>query len=329
MPSAAVPAPAVSIIIPTCGRPQMLLECVTSIMRNDFQDFEIIVIDQDRARTLEAALAERFDRDPRIVYARLDEASLSRARNVGIRHARGAILVFSDDDTEVGPRWLSAYVEAFQALGATPAVVSGRLDPLWLAPKPAWLPPSREYLLGIYHPHEGPQPIPMPGNDLPIGANFAVHREIMDAVGPFDERVGYSYARKRGKIGGEDSLFSLLARRADYPLYYQSGARAWHKMSPYKLNRRHFVRRSFWEGVTQLTVMYLSGDIPADRWRGVARWHAGELWRGGQRLGRALVQWRRADNPWQDTMEALCACAQSVGMIRAALKLGRAGRLPW
>jgi hypothetical protein len=35
------------------------------------------------------------------------------------------------------------------------------------------------------------------------------------------------------------------------------------------------------------------------------------------------------DNPWQDTMEALCACAQSAGMIRAALKLGTAGRLPW
>ena len=34
----------------------------------------------------------------------------------------------------------------------------------------------------------------MPEHDLPIGANFAVHRKVMDTVGPFDERLGPSYA---------------------------------------------------------------------------------------------------------------------------------------
>jgi GT2 family glycosyltransferase len=307
----------------------MLLDCVTSILQNDFQDFEIIIVDQDRPRTLQTHLARRFNNDARLVYVVLDEASLSRARNLGIHHARGHILVFSDDDTEVGPRWLRAYIEAFDALGKEPAVISGRLDPIWLAPKPGWLPPRREYLLGIYNPHDGPIPIPMPGTDLPVGANFAVHRKVMEAVGPFDERLGYSYARKRGMIGGEDSLFSLLARQARFPLYYQAGARVWHKMSAYKLNRVHFVRRSFWEGVTQLTVMHLSGSIPADRWRGVARWHARELLRWGGRLVRTLVQWRRVTNPAQEAMEAVCSIAQSAGMVRAALKLGTTGRLPW
>src|SRR5207247_8671847 len=109
----------------------------------------------------------------------------------GIQHARGLILVFSDDDTEVDPGWLRAHTEADDTCGE-PAVVGGRLDPLWLVPKPGWVPARKEYLLGIYNEHQGL--IPMPGTDLPIGANFAVHRKVVDAVGSFDERLGYSYA---------------------------------------------------------------------------------------------------------------------------------------
>jgi GT2 family glycosyltransferase len=320
-------APAVSVIIPTCRRPQLLLDCVDSILRNDFKNFEILIVDQDLERTLEAELARRFDGDCRIVYLFLDEASLSRARNLGIRHARGHILVFSDDDTEVAPGWLRAYVEAFEACGEQLAVVGGRLDPIWLAPKPGWVPARKEYLLGIYNEHDGL--IPMPEHILPIGANFAVHRKVVDAVGPFDERLGYSYSRKRGMIGGEDSLFSLRARQAGYPLYHQAAARAWHKMAASKLTKAYFVRRSFWEGVTLLTVLHLSGSIPADRWHRVVGWHAREIARWGGRLAGTLVRWPRVAHPDQEAMEAICSIAQSAGIIRAALKLGTTGRLPW
>ena len=325
--SPAARVPAVSVIIPTCRRPQMLLDCVASILRNNFLDFEIIIVDQDRERTLQAELARRFNGDGRIVYLTLDAPSASRARNLAIRRARGHILVFSDDDVEVEPDWLRAYMAAFDACGQEPIVVGGRLDPLWLAPRPHWLPESKEGLLGVYNKHEGF--LLMPEHDQPIGANFAVHRKVMDAVGPFDERLGPSYVRKRSMIFGEDALFSLRARQARYPVYHQAAARSWHKMSAHKARRIYFIRRSFWEGVTQLTVLHLSGAIPADRWRAVARWHARELARWGWRLARTLVRWTRLTNPSQDAMEAACSIAQSAGVIRAALKLGATGRLPW
>ena len=162
---AAGPVPEVSVIVPTCGRPEMLLDCVASILRNDFQEFEIIIVDQDRARTLEAELVRRFNGDGRLAYLFLDNASLSRARNLGVSRARGHILVFCDDDTETDPGWLRAYVETFDACGREPVVVGGRLDPLWLAPRPRWLPESKEYLLGIYNHLDGL--VPMPGPDLP------------------------------------------------------------------------------------------------------------------------------------------------------------------
>ena len=326
MPSSG-PIPSVSVIIATCRREPFLLDCVASILRNDFRHFEIIIVDQDRARTLPAALHRRFGDEPRLVYVMLDQANLSRARNAGVQQARGEILVFSDDDVEVAPGWLNAYLEAFEASGETPAVVGGRLDPLWLTPRPRWLPESKEYLLGIYDKHDGLGL--MPGLYLPIGANFATHRKVFDAVGPFDERVGPSYTRKRGMIFGDDSLFSLYARRAHYPIYHQAAARAWHKMLAHKVSKRWFIRRCFWEGVTQLTVLHISGSAPVDHCPSIVRWHAHAMARSSKRLGWTLLQWPRLPNPAQETMEAIASIANSAGVIRAAFKLRATGHLPW
>ncbi len=304
----------------------MLLDCVASILRNDFQDFEIIIIDQDLDRTLLTELDRRFDRDGRLVYLVLEEPHASRARNLGIRHARGHILVFSDDDVEVEPDWLRAYIAAFDACGEEPVVVGGRLDPLWLAPRPDWLPEAKEYLLGIYNKYD--RLMLMPEHDQPIGANFAVHRKVMDAVGPFDERLGPSYARKR-LIYGEDALFALRARHARYLVYHQAAARSWHKMTARKLQKMYFIRRSFWEGVTLLCVLHLVGTIPASRWHRVVLWHLGDIARWGWRLGGTLIRWRWVLHPARRAMEAVSSIAHSVGVIRAALKLRATGRLPW
>jgi hypothetical protein len=169
----------------------------------------------------------------------------------------------------------------------------------------------------------------MPEHDLPIGANFAVHRKVVDAVGLFDERLGYSYARKRSMIGGEDSLFSLLARKARFPLYHQGAARAWHKMSPHKLSRAYFLRRSFWEGVTLLTVLHLAGAIPNEHWHRVIRWHAREIVRRAWRLATALARGPREGDRAQEVMDAVSSLVTSAGVIRAALKLRSVGHLPW
>jgi GT2 family glycosyltransferase len=235
--------------------------------------------------------------------------------------------VFSDDDVEVERDWLRAYVDAFAACGGQPVVVGGRLVPLWLVPKPQWLPERKQYLLGIYDKDDGFTLMPDP--EQPIGANFAVHRKVIDAVGPFDERLGPSYVRKRGMIFGEDALFSIRARQARYPVYYHAAARSWHKMSARKLTKRYFVRRSFWEGVTQLTILHLSGSVPVERWAPVVRWHAGEVVQEGRRLAKTLLRWRRAANPAKEAMEAVSSIANSAGIIRAALKLRATGHLPW
>ena len=82
-----------------------------------------------------------------------------------------------------------------------------------------------------------------------------------------------------------------------------------------------FIRRSFWEGVTLLTVLHLSGPyrpttgspLPAGMLARLSRW--------GWRLARTLVGWTRVTNPSSGRDGGRVSIAQSAGVIRAALKL--------
>jgi glucosyl-dolichyl phosphate glucuronosyltransferase len=315
--------PKVSVIIPTCGRPKLLLECIASIIRNDFADFEVLIIDQAPARTLQSELSATFT-DTRLRYFSLDEAALDKARNKGIAEAGGEIIVFVDDDVEVEQDWLRAYVEAFGDIEPTPGLVGGPVDPLWLSPKPNWLPEERQYLLGIYN--QGNNLIPT--SVLPIGANFAIRRPIINQVGKFDERLDYSYARKTSLLSGGDSLFCLKVKQANYPVYYQPRARVWHKISKNKLTKSYFLRRTFWDGVTIIAVMYLTQSASSTNALRIIGWHSREiiclLWRA------VFSKNTSSENLLQDKarMRLAANCAYSLGIIYAGLKLLWTKQLP-
>jgi len=90
--------PAVSLVVATFGRADVLERLVASLTAQSSQDFEIIVADQnrdDRVRPLIAPLAASGQLTRHI---RLEVANLSAARNAGlaaatINHGRSAVLV--------------------------------------------------------------------------------------------------------------------------------------------------------------------------------------------------------------------------------------------
>lgn len=318
--------PFVSILIPTCRRNALTLDCIESILANDYSNYEIVVVDQDKGRTLEADIMARFPGEKRIRYHFLNIQALYAARNYGISNSTGRIIIFADDDIRVDPGWVRAYVEAFRSVLPPPAVVGGRIDPLWLDGRPDWLPVEKEYLLGLY-PQDYPLG-PMRDDDLPIGANFATLRQFCTKEEAFDARLGYSYARKNSLMAGEDSLFSLDLRRKGHQIYYAPAARVWHKISGRKLNRRYMMRRNLSEGLTYITVQHISGVITKDQCLGIIRWHAASI------LARPFTVARRwltaADREPLSRMVAslLFAWSYSVGIIRAAYRLHKHGTLP-
>lgn len=103
--------PRVSVVIPTCNRPELLKRAIRSVLAQTYQDFEIIVVDDGmKERAKDAALGFA---DPRIRYIQND-VSLGGGgtRNRGVDEAKGEYVAFLDDDDEWLPEKLEKQVDA-------------------------------------------------------------------------------------------------------------------------------------------------------------------------------------------------------------------------
>ncbi|MDP3415507.1 glycosyltransferase [Falsiroseomonas sp.] len=110
--------PRVTVVIPTYNAAHWLPESVASVLAQDLQDFELLVL--DNASTDDTPAVMRRYADPRISYRR-NEVNLGLAGNVhrGCRDAQGEFLLVLGADDRLLPGFLSAAV-AF--LKAEPAV---------------------------------------------------------------------------------------------------------------------------------------------------------------------------------------------------------------
>lgn len=104
-----------SIIICTLNREKVLcdtLRAVAALLRGR-SDAELLVIDQTRQHEpeTEACLA---DLAASLQLHRVDFASLTRARNHGVRLARGDVVLFLDDDIVPVPELLDAHLRSYE-----------------------------------------------------------------------------------------------------------------------------------------------------------------------------------------------------------------------
>ena len=109
--------PLVSVIIPTYNRIFLLERAIKSVMAQSFQNFEIIIVDDNSIENIEPMI-EKF-KDNRIKYYKhLNNFGPAVARNTGIKNSVGDLLAFLDDDDEWFPNKLEAQVEKFSELSA-------------------------------------------------------------------------------------------------------------------------------------------------------------------------------------------------------------------
>lgn len=91
--------PTCSVVIPTLERGGPLLDTLQSLLAQEPSPLEIIVVDQTAIHpdAVERRLRQ-FEACGAIVRIREAIANLPRARNIGLLHARGEIVMFLDDD---------------------------------------------------------------------------------------------------------------------------------------------------------------------------------------------------------------------------------------
>ncbi len=106
--SIAAGEPKMSIVMPTYRRSHTILQTVDTVRAQTYPNWELIIVDN-------AGDGGYAFGDPRIrVVTHKVGPSSSHARNQGIRHATGDFICFFDDDDEMFPDYVQAYIEAFQ-----------------------------------------------------------------------------------------------------------------------------------------------------------------------------------------------------------------------
>ena len=136
--AAAVPEPAdllarpprVSVVVCSYNGGATLSECLESLGRVRYPDYEVILVD-DGSTDDTPAIAARF---PAVRTIRQENRGLSESRNVGLRAATGEIVAYTDSDCYVDPDWLTHLVHQLETTGAD-AVGGPNLSPDdgWLA----------------------------------------------------------------------------------------------------------------------------------------------------------------------------------------------------
>lgn len=179
----------ISVVICTRDRPETIGQAVESVADCDYAPFDVHVMDQSATtltRDVVRALGARHAAGGRVHYHHLERAGLSRAYNAGLRVSDGEIIACTDDDVVVPRDWLTRIARAFEA-DPHAGLLFGQV----------LVPPSLEEACrrGMIVPgvtFERRERLTGGGRFKPLGmgANMAIRRSVLEALGGFDEALG-------------------------------------------------------------------------------------------------------------------------------------------
>lgn len=114
--------PRVSVIMIAHNEERYIGEAVESILRQDFDDFELIIVDDGSTDGTRSLIQGFSQRDNRVKVHFQENAGSGPARNAGLRHATGEYVTFVDADDVFDSHMLSKLHAATENNGADIAV---------------------------------------------------------------------------------------------------------------------------------------------------------------------------------------------------------------
>jgi glycosyltransferase involved in cell wall biosynthesis len=247
----------VVVCVYTEKRLSQIRAALDSIARQTTPPWQVIVVADNNQALCDRLAAEHPDLE---VISNKFEKGLSGARNTGIEHAAGDVIVFLDDDARAEPQWLEILLAPYDeeaVLG-----VGGMVLADWSPPgRPAWLPEEFFWVVGCSY--RG-QPEAKAEIRNPIGANMSFRRSAFDRAGLFDSSVGRTFASSR-PFGCEETEFSIRLRRQlpGARIMYEPQAVVHHHIDQSRATWRYFLGRCRAEGCSKARVSRLSGASAA------------------------------------------------------------------
>ena len=103
----------ISVLMPTYNRASFIEEAIDSVLKQTYQDFELIIVD-DGSTDHTSELVENYS-DPRISYHAIEHTGmLSQVRNVTLGMVRGEYIAFLDSDDIWEPDHLTHLMKAIE-----------------------------------------------------------------------------------------------------------------------------------------------------------------------------------------------------------------------
>ncbi len=105
---------AVSVIIPNLNGRELLKDCLASLEKQEFKQFEVIVVDNGSEDGSVAFIKEHFPWVKKIIQ-NPSNYGFAMACNQGIEIASGRFIALLNNDTEAHPSWLAELVKAAES----------------------------------------------------------------------------------------------------------------------------------------------------------------------------------------------------------------------
>ncbi|WP_348766651.1 glycosyltransferase family 2 protein [uncultured Salinisphaera sp.] len=268
--------PSVTVVVASHNRAHSLaatLECLGQ-QRLDHARWRVIAVDNASSDDTQDVLT-RFVADGRFELLALSEPKPGkpRALNRALEQIDDGLVVFIDDDVNLGPDWLQSYIEA---AGRWPdhAIFGGPIIPVFPVDAPAWVQDERYVRQSPMFAYYEPRQDEGLTTGVPLGPNMMIRRSAI-AEHRFDERLGPGGTH--GLMGDETEFERRLTRMGHHPYVFVPGARAEHRVRHEQLSVEAVWSRAYLWGRTMALAHgrtprgpYLYG-VPLRYWYGALR----------------------------------------------------------
>jgi len=207
----------ISVILITYGRKEDLESCLDSVLKQEYNNYELIIVDNNEDELISNYLKELISRikyKDKVRYYKVNKnLGVTGGRNFGIKKTKGDILVFIDDDAFLENKNAFQKIHSIffkdSQIGALSFKIinyySKKIERKEFPHKNKRLDPDKQFETSYF-----------------IGAGHAIKKEIFNSIGLYSEDFFY---------GMEELDLSFKIIDIGYKIYYYPEVIVWHKQS--------------------------------------------------------------------------------------------------
>lgn len=246
-----------SIAIPTFRRPDMLAECLDSLLPQLQDGVELLVVDNDPAASARATV-EGYG-EPRLRYVHEPRPGVVQARNRAVAESAGRYLGFIDDDEIARPGWIAALVRHAE-LGLPASF--GMVVPRYLGQ----VAPGLQALLDDFYTRDLKRPADADVSDkwIHVGTGNSLFDKARCFTGPDP------FSARMNGTGGEDVWLVRSLVERGVPIHWNPAAVVEEQIPPERSSLGYVRERKYRHGQQRIVMMLGPGG--AKGWAKAAAW---------------------------------------------------------